>query len=55
MGEIPINRAVREAGDGGAPLVVAAPESPDAQALRRAARILAGQVRLQNMMVLPVL
>ncbi|ADI15371.1 Mrp/NBP35 family ATP-binding protein [Truepera radiovictrix] len=55
LGEIPINRAVREAGDGGAPLVVAAPESPDAQALRRAARILAGQVRLQNMMVLPVL
>jgi ATP-binding protein involved in chromosome partitioning len=55
LGEIPINRAVREAGDGGEPLVVAAPESPDAQALRRAARVLAGQVRLQNMMALPVL
>lgn len=55
VGEIPINRAVREAGDSGQPLVIAAPESPDAQALRRAARMLAGQVSLQNMMALPVL
>lgn len=55
LGEIPINRAVREAGDSGKPLVIAAPESPDAQALRRAARVLAGQVSIQNMMALPVL
>ena len=55
LGQIPITRAMREAGDGGKPLVVGSPDSPDAQALRRAARVLAGQVSIQNMNVLPVL
>jgi len=55
LGQIPVTRAMREAGDMGQPLVVAAPESPDAQALRRAARVLAGQVSIQNLNTLPVL
>ena len=55
LGQIPITRAMREAGDGGKPLVVGSPDSPDAQALRRAARVLAGQVSIQNMNVLQVL
>lgn len=55
LGQIPITRAMREAGDAGKPLVVANAESPDAQALRKAARVLAGQVSIQNLNVLPVL
>jgi ATP-binding protein involved in chromosome partitioning len=55
LGQIPITRAMREAGDAGKPLVLSHPESPDAQALRRAARLLAGQVSIQNLNALPVL
>ena len=55
LGQIPITRAMRESGDQGKPLVLADPESASAQALRKAARVLAGQVSIQNMMTLPVL
>ena len=55
LGQIPITRELRESGDAGQPLVIAAPESPSAQAFRRAARLLAGRVSMQNMMTLPVL
>ena len=55
LGQIPITRAMRESGDQGKPLVLADPESASAQALRKAARVLAGQVSVQNMMTLPVL
>ena len=54
LGEIPITRRVRESGDRGAPLVVAEPGAPEAQALRKAARVLAGQISIQNLMTLPV-
>ena len=54
LGEIPITRRVRESGDRGAPLVVAEPDAPEAQALRKAARVLAGQISIQNLMTLPV-
>ena len=55
LGQIPITRAMREAGDAGVPLVVSSPESPDAEALRKAARVLAGQISIQNLNALPVL
>jgi len=55
LGQIPITRQMRESGDGGKPLVLSNPDAPSAQALREAARVLAGQVSVQNMMTLPVL
>lgn len=55
LGQIPITRQLRESGDAGAPIVVSHPESPSAVALRRAARLLAGQVSIQNLNTLPVL
>lgn len=54
LGEIPITRRMRESGDEGKPLVLADPDSPDAQVLRQAARTLAGQISVQNLMTLPV-
>jgi len=38
LGELPLNIAIREAGDGGAPIVVAKPDSPQALAFRAIAR-----------------
>jgi ATP-binding protein involved in chromosome partitioning len=55
LGHIPITRALRESGDRGAPLVVAEPDNPSAVELRRAARMLAGQVSIQSLSSLPVL
>ncbi len=55
LGEIPLTRRMRESGDEGRPLVLSDPESPDAIALRKATRVLAGQVSMQNTMALPVL
>lgn len=55
LGEIPLNRSVRESGDAGKPIVLANPDAPEALALRKAARALAGQISVQHMMTLPVL
>ena len=55
LGQIPITRALRESGDGGKPLVLESPDNRSAQALREAARSVAGRVSVQNMMALPVL
>lgn len=55
LGHVPITRALRESGDLGAPLVVTDPENPSAVELRRAARLLAGQVSIQALATLPVL
>ncbi len=41
LGSLPLDIAIREQGDAGQPVVVAAPESPAAQAYRAAARVLA--------------
>jgi ATP-binding protein involved in chromosome partitioning len=54
LGSIPIHRKVRESGDLGLPLVMAQPDSAEAQVLRSAARILAGQISIQNLHTLPV-
>ncbi len=43
LGQIPIDQRVREGGDSGAPVVVAAPDSPAAQALATVADTLAGR------------
>ena len=55
LGSIPITRSLRESGDSGTPLVVADPESPSAVELRRAARVMAGQISIQALSTLPVL
>lgn len=44
LGEIPLNSAVRKAGDKGVPLVVDEPESAPAQALIQVARLAAGRL-----------
>jgi ATP-binding protein involved in chromosome partitioning len=54
LGEIPITRRLRESGDSGKPIVLTDPDSPEALALRRAARMLAGQISIQSRMTLPV-
>lgn len=54
LGHVPITRALRESGDAGAPIVVTEPDSDVAVELRRAARMLAGQVSIQAMATLPV-
>jgi ATP-binding protein involved in chromosome partitioning len=45
LGQIPLIPQVREAGDAGAPIVVTQPDSPAAEALIRAARLLARESR----------
>lgn len=55
LGQIPITRATRESGDAGVPLVVSHPESATARELRRAARLLAGEISIRAQMTLPVL
>ncbi len=54
LGQIPITRGLRESADAGVPLVLADPDNPSALALRRAARLLAGQVSVQALNTLPV-
>lgn len=55
LAEVPISGSVRESGDAGTPLVIAYPESEQAQALRSAARVLAGRISVQALNTLPVL
>lgn len=55
LGRIPLTKELRASGDDGKPLVVASPDSRDAQDLRKIARSLAGQVSIQAHMSLPVL
>ena len=54
LGEIPLAISVREGGDRGVPVVVGAPESDEARALRQVARNLAGQLSVQSYMLLPM-
>jgi ATP-binding protein involved in chromosome partitioning len=44
LGEIPLHPRVREGGDGGQPVVLAAPESPEAEAFRKVAGAVAARV-----------
>jgi ATP-binding protein involved in chromosome partitioning len=45
LAQIPIDIGVREGGDEGTPVVVAAPDSPAAQALRQVAKSLSARSR----------
>ncbi len=54
LGEVPIAVAVREGGDAGVPITIAAPDSPEAIALRDAARLLAGRLSVQSFQLLPM-
>lgn len=47
LGAIPIDPAVRAAGDSGVPIVLSHPESPSAEAYRRAARAVACRVSVE--------
>ena len=47
LGEIPLDPAVRQGGDRGAPIVVSAPNSSQAEAFRHAARQLAARLSIQ--------
>jgi ATP-binding protein involved in chromosome partitioning len=47
LGQIPLDQRVREGGDDGTPVVLAAPDSPAAVALRGVADFLAGRQRSQ--------
>jgi len=51
LGEIPLDLKIREAGDAGVPVVIGAPDSPEAQAFRAMARNIAGRVSTENMRV----
>lgn len=55
LGRIPIRTALREAGDDGAPLVIAEPDNPASRELRLAARRLMARVSEQSQMTLPVM
>jgi ATP-binding protein involved in chromosome partitioning len=44
LGEIPLVLSVREGGDNGRPVVVASPNSPEAQAFLTMAKNIAGRV-----------
>ncbi len=48
LGRIPLDLAVREAGDRGTPIVARAPESPQAKAFEDVARRVAGQVSIRS-------
>ena len=54
LGEIPLDPALRESGDGGEPLVWSQPEHPTARALREVARALAGRISVETMHLLPM-
>ena len=50
LGQIPLARAIREAGDGGRPIVLTDPESPQAKAFQDTARTAAGRLSLEAAM-----
>ncbi len=54
LGEIPIGMQVREDGDSGTPVVLAHPETVEAQALVSVARILAGRISVSMLELLPM-
>ena len=55
LGSLPLDIRIREQGDAGQPVVVAAPDSPVAQAYRQAARALAEQLALRPRAPMPIL
>ncbi len=54
LGEVPIGMQVREDGDLGTPVVLAHPETVEAQALVSIARVLAGRISVSTLELLPM-
>jgi ATP-binding protein involved in chromosome partitioning len=54
LGEVPLNQRVRESGDEGLPLPVAAPDDPAAAAFSQIARKLAAQVSVRSALSIPL-
>ncbi|HWG84190.1 MAG TPA: Mrp/NBP35 family ATP-binding protein, partial [Deinococcales bacterium] len=54
LGEVPLGMSTREDGDAGTPVVLAHPDTPEAQALLGVARTLAGRVSVQALEMLPM-
>ncbi len=54
LGEVPIGMQVREDGDMGTPVVLAHPETVEAQALVSIARVLAGRISVSTLELLPM-
>jgi ATP-binding protein involved in chromosome partitioning len=54
LGSLPLDIAIREQGDAGHPVVIAAPESAVAQAYRQTARALAAQLALRPRASIPI-
>ncbi|OLB91692.1 MAG: chromosome partitioning protein [Actinobacteria bacterium 13_2_20CM_2_66_6] len=55
LGAVPIDGAVREEADGGAPVVISRPETAGAQALRKVASAIAARISVQSFRQLPVI
>jgi ATP-binding protein involved in chromosome partitioning len=55
LGGVPLESAIREASDAGAPVVISKPESAGAQALRKVASAVAARVSVQSFRQLPVI
>jgi ATP-binding protein involved in chromosome partitioning len=55
LGEVPLDLAIRQQSDAGAPIVVAKPESESAKTLRQISRMVAAQVSIRAFSTLPVL
>jgi len=55
LGEVPLDLAIREQSDAGAPIVVSRPESESAKTLREISRRVAAQVSIRAFSTLPVL
>ncbi|MEJ2789585.1 MULTISPECIES: iron-sulfur cluster carrier protein ApbC [unclassified Pseudoxanthomonas] len=54
LGSLPLDIAIREQGDAGRPVVVAAPDSPAAQAYRQTARVMAATLALRPRASVPI-
>lgn len=55
LGDVPIDARVRSGGDEGAPVVVAAPDAPAAQAFAKVASRVAAQISMQSMRTLRII
>ena len=55
LGEIPLQRDIREAGDTGAPIVVAHPEHPQSQAFRAIAQRVVAEINTRPIQAVPMI
>jgi MinD-like ATPase involved in chromosome partitioning or flagellar assembly len=55
LGAIPLDKAIREEADNGAPVVASKPETAGAQALQKVASTVAARIAVQSFRQLPVI